>query len=281
MQTLSLVIPVLVMLALLPAPADANGDMSHTAPAQNSRVVHVSEATWTPLNPARGAASPQAATLWGDRNEAIPTGFLVRFVDGFSSPPHIHNITYRAVVINGLVHNDDPDAAMMWMPAGSFWTQPAGEPHITAAKGTPNLALVEIDRGPYLVRPVEQAFDSGERPLNLHAANLVWVPLAGQPPSAGGVRIAYLWGELADEAWRGTFLKLPAGFQGSISSGGAALHAVVVSGKLVHQGDAEQSLTPGSYFGASDGAAHRIVAGAEETVLYIRSKGAYGLRPRP
>ena len=113
-----------------------------------------SELQWEQLNPARGDASPQAADVWGNRKEKLinqavadmlgtsmdetfdpGTGFLVKFVDGFESPPHIHNVSYRGVVISGKVHNDDPDAKEMWMPAGSYWTQPAGEVHITSAKG--------------------------------------------------------------------------------------------------------------------------------------------------
>ena len=143
-------------------------------------VVSVSEVKWEQLNPARGDKSPQAGTLWGDRKGAVPTGFLAKFVDGFSSPPHIHNATYRAVVISGRIHNDDPEAARMWMPAGSFWTQPRGEVHITAAKGEANVALVEIDQGPYLVLPTEEAFDSGERadqrgPLEHRVGRSVWL----------------------------------------------------------------------------------------------------------
>ncbi len=48
-----------------------------------------SEIVWEKLNPARGDQSPQAGTVWGDRNAEVPTGFLAKFVDGFSSPPHI------------------------------------------------------------------------------------------------------------------------------------------------------------------------------------------------
>ena len=106
----------------------------------NFEVIMVSEVKWEQLNPARGDKSPQAGTLWGDRKGTVPTGFLAKFVDGFSSPPHIHNATYRAVVISGRIHNDDPNAADMWMSTGSFWTQPKGEVHITAAKGSINVA---------------------------------------------------------------------------------------------------------------------------------------------
>ncbi|MEO1279451.1 MAG: DUF4437 domain-containing protein, partial [Planctomycetota bacterium] len=64
-------------------------------------VVLASEANWGALNPARGDAGPRAADLWGDRTLAGATGFLVKFAEGFSSPPHIHNVTYRGLVIEG------------------------------------------------------------------------------------------------------------------------------------------------------------------------------------
>ena len=119
-----------------------------------NKVLLRSEIKWEKLNPARGDQSPQAGTVWGDRKGEVPTGFLAKFADGFSSPPHIHDVTYRAVVIKGSIHNDDPKAANMWMKPGSFWTQPKGESHITSAKGEENIALVEIDKGPYLVQPI-------------------------------------------------------------------------------------------------------------------------------
>ncbi len=140
-----------------------------------SKVVLTSEVKWEQLNTARGDKSPKAATLWGDRNGSEPTGFLLKPVDGFKSPPHIHNVAYRGVVINGLIHNDDPSAKEMWMPTGSFWTQPAREVHITAAKGSNTLAYIEIEKGPYLVLPTEEAFDSGQRPVNVDESNIVWL----------------------------------------------------------------------------------------------------------
>lgn len=59
------------------------------------------------------------------------------------------------------------------MQTGSFWTQPLGQSHITSAKGKENIALVEIDNGPYLVKPTEKAFDSEERSINIDAENVV------------------------------------------------------------------------------------------------------------
>lgn len=146
---------------------------------------------WQALNPARGDASPRAADVWGERNNPGPAGFLVQFVDGFSSPPHVHNVTYRGVVLDGRVHNDDPEAAAMWMPVGSFWTQPAAEAHITAAVGPRNIAYIEIDDGPYLVHPTSNEPPT-ELPINVHANNRVWEAVVP------GWEQALLWGAPTD-----------------------------------------------------------------------------------
>ena len=143
--------------------------------ANDHLVIATDDIEWGLLNPLRGDASPKAADLWGDRTKDMATGMLVKFKQGFSSPPHIHNISYRGVVINGLMHNDDPAADKMWLSAGSFWTQPAGESHVTAADGQDNLIYLEIDSGPYLVLAAERAFDNGERPINVDERNLVWL----------------------------------------------------------------------------------------------------------
>lgn len=245
-----------------------------------SEIILASEVKWEKLNPARGDKSPQAGTLWGDRKGTVPTGFLARFVDGFSSPPHIHNATYRAVVISGSIHNDDPDAAHMWMPAGSFWTQPKGEVHITAASGSTNIALVEIDKGPYLVLPVEEAFDSGERPINVDASNIVWVDPPGMPATANGPKVAYLWGSMQDAQSNGSFVKLPAGFNGNIHSHGSIFRAVLIKGQAQYQVSETEIkiLQPGSYFSSKGESVHQLSSETgEESVFYIRTDGRYNV----
>ena len=241
----------------------------HPAEAPTIEIVPVESLDWGYLNPARGDQSPRAATLWGDRNADTPTGFLAQFVSGFASPPHSHNVSYRAVVIRGQVHNDDPAAAALWMPAGSFWTQPAGENHVTAARGEINIALVETDGGPYRVLPVEDAYDNGERPVNLRRQNLVWVA------DSHGLRVSHLWGSLAEGAQRGLFLAFPEGFDGALRTSGSVFRAVVVSGSLVHSGNA---LAPGSYFSSNGASKHRVrAAQGAPTVIYINTNGDYGL----
>lgn len=237
-----------------------------------NKVVSIDDLEWGALNSARGDNSPRAANLWGDRTAEGATGFLVKFKEGFSSPPHIHNVTYRAMVIDGELHNDDADAANMWMPQGSFWTQPKGEPHITAARATSNMAYVEIEEGPYLVKPVSEAFDSGERPLNVDRSNLVWFDSDFE-----SVARAFLWGKPQSESLSGTLVKLPTGFKGQIKSLGSEFNAVIIEGKIDYQMPDEAkktTLKTGSSF-SSEGESIHEISSTEETLIYVRTNGKF------
>ena len=256
-----------------------------------AEVVSGSDIDFVPLNPARGDASPQAGVLWGDIRKDVPSGVLLKFADGFSSPPHIHNVTYRAVVINGAVHNDDPEAANMWMGPGSFWIQPAGELHITSAQSGPGAsAFLEILEGPYLVQRSDQAFANGERPMNLEESNVVWltpkdVTWISQTENAvveDEVKISFLWGRPDAGELNGTFLKLPPGFEGELIGNDAWLRAIVIRGRTTHRlanASEATNLLPGSYFGSKGRATHRISCAAnEDCLLYVRTQGKYELK---
>lgn len=254
------------------------------ASAPTSNVVFKSDVEWTYLNPARGDKAPMAGTLWGDRNGTEATGFLLKPTDGFESPPHIHNVSYRGIVISGVIHNDDPDAADMWLPAGSFWTQPKGEVHITAAKGTNTLAYIEIEKGPYLVLPAEEHFDSGERPVNVDTSNIVWLNASDitwidQPGAGNSAQAAFLWGSTEDGQLNGAFIKLPAGFSGAIHSHGSTFGAVVIQGETQYQMPGESDvkiLEPGSYFSSEKTSVHNVSTKVgEESIIYIRTDGKY------
>lgn len=267
--------------ALASSQVATDRNTSEHATESAHEVILSSEVKWEQLNPARGEMSPKAGTLWGDRNGSEPTGFLVEFVDGFSSPPHIHNVSYRGVVISGLIHNDDPGAADMWMPTGSFWTQPKGEVHITAAKGSVNVAYIEIEEGPYLVHPPENAFDSGERPINVDASNIVWIDQPGTPASAHGPKVTYLWGNPQADQLSGSLVKLPAGFTGEIRSHGSTFRAVVVQGcpRYHEPGKGEvKVMDPGSYFSSVGESVHQISSQAgEQCTIYVRTEGPFDL----
>lgn len=244
-----------------------------------NNVVLSSEINWEKLNPARGDSSPQAGTVWGDRKGTVATGFLAKFVDGFSSPPHIHNVTYRAVVIKGFIHNDDANAENMWMQPGSFWTQPEGAPHITSAKGDENIAYVEIDHGPYLVKPTTEAYDNGEKPVNIDASNIIWLNAkkTNWVEKKSLAEISFLWESKKSKNLKGLFVKLPKGFKGSLTSNGSILRAIVISGDLNYtlpQTKESKTLDAGSSFSSTERAIHSLSNNSQsEIVIYIRTNG--------
>lgn len=247
-----------------------------------NEVVTADNVEWGWLNPLRGDKSPAAGKLWGDRTKNEPAGFLVKFKKGFSSPPHIHNITYRGAVIKGLLHNDDENAEKQWLPAGSYWQQPAGEAHITAADGEENMAFLDIQEGPYLVKPTSEAFDNGERPENVDKTNLVWLNANDIQwvSEKSNIKTAFLWGSHEKNQLRATLLKLPAGFKGKIKNLSPSFRAVVISGKVIQQfskKDAENVLEPGSYFGAEKNA-EPLLSTDTETVIYIRANGNFKVK---
>ena len=260
----------------------------------SSEVLLTSDINWEQLNPARGDQSPQAGTLWGDRTGPGPAGFLLKPVDGFRSPPHIHNVAYRGVVIDGTLHNDDPDAEDMFMPVGSFWTQPAGEVHITAALGDDALAYFEVEDN-FGVQPADEAFDSGESPVNVDASNIVWLDASNtnwiDPLSLlsgiKGPEIAFLWGNFqgsqSKSQLNGTLVKLSAGFSGVLRSQGAAIRAVVVKGQPQHKilGKTHiDALEPGSSFSSTGRLVHQVTSAADAgTLLYVRTNGKFNIAP--
>ncbi|MEM7765130.1 MAG: DUF4437 domain-containing protein [Pseudomonadota bacterium] len=188
------------------------------------------ELTFVPLNPARGDAAPQAGVLWGNIRANVWSGAIIKFRDGFQSPPHIHNVTYRGVVIDGQVHNDDPVAAKQWLGPGAYWSQVAGEAHITAAKpGASATVFLEILSGPYLVKPTDDAFDTGEQSVNVAYDNLVWVTASGSlaDSNARSAR-TYLWQQGAHS---GSLLRLAAGASVSVQAD-APLRLVGIRGEL-------------------------------------------------
>lgn len=271
--------PLMIAFSLLIGPVSA-------AEPSTIEVKMASEIEWRKLNPARGDASPQAGTIWGDQTRDGESGFLVKFVDGFSSPPHIHNITYRGVVIGGALHNEDPDAAAMWMGVGSYWTQPAGEVHITSARGA-SIGYVEIQSGPYLVMPPSEAFDNGEKPVNVDSTNIVWlnesdstwIQNAASSSASKNAKMTFLWGDPTGEKVNGTMLKLPAGFSGVLESDTASFKIIVIKGETkLHSGNEVRTLAPGAYIGSSGKASHVLTCDAE-CILYIRTRGKYSVSP--
>ncbi|OHX64562.1 DUF4437 domain-containing protein [Flammeovirga pacifica] len=230
-----------------------------------------------PLNPARGDKAPQAGAIYGNIRKDVATGYIGKFKNGFSSPPHIHNITYRAIVMNGELHNADEKAPKMWMTTGSIWTQPKGQSHITAAQGENAMAYIEIDSGPYLVKHEGEAFESDEKPINMHASNVIYLgksesKLIGENCDA---KIAYVWEKKNGE--NGYLLKLPTGFKGNVYSEGSIFFGIIISGKVAYtMPDSGKiiGLDQGSHFESKTKAIHDISTN-EESLVYIRTNARF------
>ena len=271
-----------IMVVLLLGVIEVNAQTPVTDDIKSeNEVVTAENIEWGWLNPLRGDKSPAAGKLWGDRTKNEPAGFLVKFKKGFSSPPHIHNITYRGVVIKGLLHNDDENAEKQWLPPGSYWQQPAGEAHITAADGEENMAFLDIQEGPYLVQPTTEAFDNGERPINVDKTNLVWLNANDITwvSKKSKVKMAFLWGDHENGLLRASLVKLPDGFDGEIKNLSPNFRAVVIQGNITHQISGENtksSLDAGTYFGAAENSTHNItVNGDQEVIIYVRTNGEF------
>ncbi|MEL6803598.1 MAG: DUF4437 domain-containing protein, partial [Bacteroidota bacterium] len=162
----------------------------------------------------------------------------------------------------------------MWMPAGSYWTQPAGEAHITAAQGEENIAYVEIESGPYLVKPTEEAYDNGERPINVDVSNMVWLDasettLIDNSRASNMTEIGVLWKE---EELSGFLIKIPENLEVDISTEGTIFDAVVIAGRPKYDIDEEAELDPGSSFSSDGHVIHRLYSPPDgESLLYVRT----------
>ena len=137
--------------------------------------------------------------------------------------------------------------------------------------------MVEIDKGPYLVKSIEESFDNGERPVNIDASNVVWLnnKKTNWIDSKSKAEISFLW---ENNESRGVFVKLPQGYDGTIVSDGTVLHSVIIQGDLNYtlpQSNEMKELDAGSYFGATSKAIHTITNhSTTEAIMYIRTNAS-------
>lgn len=73
----------------------------------------------------------------------------------------------------------------------------------------------------------------------------------------------------------GNLVKLPAGFEGTISNKGNIFHAIVIKGQPKYQSeDSLLSLETGNYFGADKESSHQIST-VDETIIYVRTNNKF------
>lgn len=71
-----------------------------------------------------------AAPAYGDLAHGEHSTFI-KMPAGFVSPIHTHTEDYWAVVVSGVMVNKRPDEPDVPLPAGSYYFQKGGEPHVT------------------------------------------------------------------------------------------------------------------------------------------------------
>jgi len=71
-----------------------------------------------------------AAPAYGDLGHG-PHGTFIKMPAGYVSPTHTHTEDYWAVVVAGVMVNKKPDGPDVLLPAGSYYFQKGGEPHVT------------------------------------------------------------------------------------------------------------------------------------------------------
>lgn len=126
------------------------------------------------------------------------------------------------------------------------------------------------------MRPTDQAYDTGQRPMNIDGSNIVWID------TTSGAQIAYLWASQSNAPPSGTLIKLPRNFQGSLDTENSPVKAVVIQGQLKLRTmsiPSETTLSTASYFQTSNTPPiHLINNSDQDTILYLRTAGKIQLR---
>jgi quercetin dioxygenase-like cupin family protein len=139
-----------ILLASLLFAGGASALAAGTAPT----VVAPSQIHWTPgKGPLKGT---QVANLFGD--PAKPGAFVtrIRMPDGLKFGPHYHPVLENVTVLQGTLMIGVGDkmnvAKMISLPAGSFFSVPAGVHHYAMSKGDTIIQLNDV--GPWTMNPV-------------------------------------------------------------------------------------------------------------------------------
>ena len=97
--------------------------------------------------------------------------------------------------------------------------------------------------------------------------------------------MAFLWGSVEGNGKNGTFVKLPPGYAGELSTSAPLMRVVTIQGQASIQLSGESdthSLAPGSYFGSKGEAMHQLSCDSdEECILYLHTEGKYHLGVSP
>jgi hypothetical protein len=86
----------------------------------------------------------KAAPAYGDLAKG-PHGTFIKMPAGYVSHTHTHTEDYWAVVVSGVMVNNKPDGSDVTLPAGSYYFQKGGEPHVSKCVG-PNECIFFVSQ---------------------------------------------------------------------------------------------------------------------------------------
>jgi len=123
----------------------------------------------------------------------------------------------------------------------------------------------------------KSAMHAGAKAVTWPAADLKWVHNPGSPE---GVMMAVLWGD-PEKGGHGAIHKFPAGFKAPLHTHSADLHAVVISGTIIHGDSAgkETRLGPGSYIFSPHTDKHSTACdAASECQMFVSANGKFDIK---
>lgn len=130
--------------------------------------------------------------------------------------------------------------------------------------------------------PVAECAAADADPVVVSAADLAWTDL--DPVNAPGVKLALLWGDLADGPF-GAFFELPAGFAAPLHFHTHDMKLVIVSGTYVQapEGQPEFRLGAGSYLLQPGGDYFHTTScdQASPCLFFVESEGGFDLHAAP
>ena len=120
---------------------------------------------------------------------------------------------------------------------------------------------------------------AASRLIVMPAGEVTWADLG---PGAPGVKLAHLWGNLANGPF-GALFKLPAGFAAPLHTHTHDMNVVILSGTYIQapEGKPEFRLGPGSYF-LQPGGEYRHTTSCDKTsdcVFLVETGGPFDLKP--
>jgi quercetin dioxygenase-like cupin family protein len=119
--------------------------------------------------------------------------------------------------------------------------------------------------------PPPEAFDNGEKPVNVDSTNIVWLDASDSTwiqgkadgSGAGNAEMAFMWGAPEGDSVNGTMVKLPGGFSGTIESDSSSLKIIVIKGQVDLRSRSDpKTLTAGGYIGSQGNVSHSLACAA-------------------